>query len=325
MSYIIAAYTLSPSAVAWDPKQESEYFSGLKDLENLRGLEIPVVGGLHTHDSAWFLDNIDPNWQFVFTGMPGIMAGINANPHYGIASDDESGRKEALNFYRQSQLAVLRLNQALGRESVESVQLHTAPNRKHAKSSAAALQASLIEMSTWDWGGAQLVVEHCDAMVGDRPVQKGFLSLQEEINTIKAVNTEHGTDFNLSINWGRSAIETRDLNGPIEHIQQVKSEGLLAGLTFSGASDKETAYGIWKDTHMPPAQAYELKCFAQGSLLTADEMIRSLLASDYQTLPLLGLKIGVQPNLLSVKGRLAYYRDALSMLDKACADAKSKV
>ena len=324
MSYFVAAYTLSPSSNQWNPQQESEYYSGLKKLPNLRGLEIPVVGGLHAHDKAWFLDNIDPHWQFVFTGMPGVMAGINANPNYGIASNDERGRLQALDFYKQSQLAVLELNQALGREAVESIQLHTAPNRKHADASSSALQASLIEMSTWDWGGAQLVVEHCDAMIESQPAQKGFLSLEEEIEAIETVNAVHDTGFTLAINWGRSAIETRSADGPIKHIQQVNAAGLLSGLTFSGASDKETAYGVWKDSHMPPAHAYDLENFAKGSLLTADEMIKSLVVSDHHTLPLVGLKIGVQPAPTSVEARLAYYRDALSMLEKAHLAASSE-
>lgn len=56
----------------------------------------------------------------------------------------------------------------------------------------------------------------------------------------------------ITVNWGRSVVETHDPQAPKAHLQQVKEAGLLAGLMFSGAGDQATQYGpIWGDTHLP--------------------------------------------------------------------------
>ena len=61
-------------------------------------------------------------------------------------------------------------------------------------SSTASLTASLAELASWDWCGAVICVEHCDARVRDDalggfapPVVKGFLSLDEEIEAVRHV------------------------------------------------------------------------------------------------------------------------------------------
>ncbi|HLB34676.1 MAG: hypothetical protein A3F67_10615 [Verrucomicrobia bacterium RIFCSPHIGHO2_12_FULL_41_10] len=59
--------------------------------------------------------------------------------------------------------------------------------------------------------------------------------------------------LNLSLNWGRSAIETYSVDGPLQHVRQALAHRLLRGFVFSGCTaDPESLYGAWKDRHAPP-------------------------------------------------------------------------
>ena len=97
-----------------------------------------------------------------------------------------------------------------------AVEIHSAPNRGAAKdvgnsSSAASFAASLKELLSWDWQGAKLVVEHCDAYTQDHTPQKGFLGLDEEIEAVNIANSGGDrTRIGVCINWARSVIETRN-------------------------------------------------------------------------------------------------------------------
>ena len=315
MKYFLGAYATAPVTESWQPEVQENYLNGIKQLDNLRGLEHPFTGQLHGHDDDWFLRNIDPNWDFVFTGVPGVMGRLGKNAAFGIASDDETGRTEGVAFYRQMRDAVLKLNAYLGRNAVEAVQLHTSPNRTAAPSSTAALRRSLEEIASWDWSGANLVIEHCDAFVEGLKPEKGFLSVQEEIDCLLELNREREQKLGICINWGRSALETRSVEGPLEHLRLVREAGLLRGLMYSGISDTETPYGVWRDTHMPPAEVFEGGQFAEGSLLTREQLALSLEAADWQKLDYLGAKIGVRPTDLDAAARVAYNRDCLQALD----------
>src|SRR5438034_923832 len=77
-----------------------------------------------------------------------------------------------------------------------------------AEPQADAFRRSLDELRAWDWRGAALSVEHCDAFVPGQAPAKGFLALGAEIDAIRA---SHGaTPVGVAVNWGRSAIEARD-------------------------------------------------------------------------------------------------------------------
>ncbi|AQQ67197.1 DUF4862 domain-containing protein [Microbulbifer agarilyticus] len=315
MKTILAAYATAPVADDWQPELQSQYLDGVKQLSSIRGIEHPFTGQLHPHDDDWFLRNIDPAWDFVFTGVPGIMGRLGKNPHFGIASDNPEGRAEGVAFYQQMRAAVHKLNAYLGRKAVDFIQLHTSPNRTGSVSSVASLVESLKEIQSWDWDGAELVIEHCDAFVEGAQPEKGFLTLEEEIQAVVEVNRACGCEIGLSINWGRSALETRSVQGPLQHLQAAREAGLLRGFMFSGISDQDTPYGVWRDTHMPPAEIFEGGNFAEGSLLTAEQMKASLEVADWSSLDFLGIKIGVRPQDLGADARVAYNRDALAALD----------
>lgn len=316
MNYFVGAYASSPNVVSWDPELESRYYQALKRMPNVKGLEHPFTGALHPQDDEWFLKNIKPEWKFLFTCVPGIMAALGNNPKFGIASDDEAGRQEALAFMQKACAAIGKLNQHLGREAVQAIQIQTAPNRSKASGSAQALEQSLLTMLEWDWHGAQLVIEHCDTLVEGQTPAKGFLTIEDEIAVIESVNAKQSTNMGIVVNWGRSVIETRNVEGAIEHINLLKQHNLLAGLMFSGVSDQNTEYGQWKDSHMPPAPNAELLAGAEHSLMTEGEMLKSLAASDAANLPIVGIKLGIRPKTMSLEDRLAHIKDCLAALER---------
>lgn len=318
MKYFVGAYATAPSTAGWDENLETLYFQQLKEINYIKGIEHPFVGKLHPHDDDWFLANIDSNWQFIFTSIPGVMGNLAKNPHFGIASNDETGRQAALEFYQQAQRAILKLNNHLNREAVSYIKIHTAPNiSSHASSSKQALQASLETMQSWDWNSAQLVIEHCDAFVPGQVAEKGFMSLDDEIAAVMAVNTALNSDIGISINWGRSAIEARSAAGPIEHIKKTYQHKLLKGIIFSGASGEDTPYGQWKDSHMPPAQAFNIPHYADNSLLTIEQIEKSLQQCDIDELEFIGGKISLSPNKATVDERISYIQSLFTLLNKA--------
>ncbi len=318
MKYIIGAYATAPSTVTWDKDLESQYYQQLKASDNIQGLEHPFVGKLHPFDDDWFLANIDNNWQFIFTSIPGVMANLANDPHFGIASTDEDGRQAALEFYQQARQAILKLNQHIGRQSVSYIKIHTAPKiSTQISSSTLALKTSLKTMQSWDWYGAKLIIEHCDAHIPEQPAEKGFLNLADEIASVLSVNNELNSDIGISINWGRSAIETRSAKGPIEHIKMASQSKLLKGIIFSGASGEDTPYGQWRDSHMPPAKAFNIPHFANGSLLTIEQIERSLQQCNCDELAFIGAKISLSPNKATVLERISYIKSLLTLIEKA--------
>jgi hypothetical protein len=314
MAYFVGAYAASPNTTGWNPELEARYYAQLRALPNIKGLEHPFVGSLHPHDDAWFVQNIDPNWRFMFTCIPGVMAAMANNPQFGLASNDAPGRDAALAFVRQARDAIAALNTACGRRVVDAIEIHSAPDQSRAQSSVHALTSSLATLVQWDWQGARLVIEHCDAHVPGQLASKGFLSLADEIAAIEATNARYGSDVGVVVNWGRSVLETRSAEGALQHIALAKQHGVLAGLMFSGASGQDTPYGAWRDSHMPPAPAVAGGVGAEGSLLTDAALQACLHASDSRQLAILGLKIGIRPLDASLDERMAYLSSALGRL-----------
>ena len=314
MSYFVGAYAASPNTTGWDPELEARYYARLRALPNIKGLEHPFLGSLHPHDDAWFVQHIDPKWRFVFTCIPGVMAAMAKNPQVGLASEDASGREEALAFVAKAREAIATLNAASGRRVVDAIEIHSAPDQSRAASSVAAFTASLATLVQWDWQGARVVIEHCDAHVPGQLASNGFLSLADEIAAIEATNARYGSDVGVVVNWGRSVLETRSAEGALQHIALARQHGVLAGLMFSGASGQDTPYGAWRDSHMPPAPSTAGGVGAEGSLLTDAALQACLHASDGQQLAILGLKIGIRPLDASLDERMAQLSSALGRL-----------
>jgi hypothetical protein len=91
MQFHVAAYACSPNGFTWDfPELETPYYERLKENKLVRGLEYPFIYGLHLYDDEWFLSNIDTQWEFAFTCIPGVMMNTDSYPF--SASRSPSGQ-----------------------------------------------------------------------------------------------------------------------------------------------------------------------------------------------------------------------------------------
>lgn len=299
MKVIVAAYAAVPPG-AFEPKAEAAVYTGLEAL-GVSGLEQPFFGGLHRHDEGFLLGQLRPDWDVVLTTLPGTMDRMKEDPDFGLASADGGGRSRALRFMEEARRAVERINARLGRRGVRAVQVHSAPRPSPSRD---AFARSLSELRGWDWQGATLLTEHCDAARADGAHDKGFLSLADEVAAVRG--SEGPTPAACSLNWGRSALEGRSAEAPLEHIARVKAANLYGGLFFSGVTPAHPEYGAWRDSHAPFATA------CPASLLTPMAAAQALAGG---TPPLLGLKVQPLPASLDVPARLAVVADGLGALN----------
>ena len=237
--FIVGAYASLP----FDRRDQETYYSLLATQKWINGLEIPFPGDL-SESLPWLSRQIADHWNAnTITAIPGTMVNVGKNPAFGLASADEDGRASALKFTNRICKSVQELADRTGRSVMKYIQLHSAPTRA---AHSDAFARSLDEIATWNWSGARIVIEHCDAPREDHEPERGFLELADEC-TIAA---EH--DVKVHINWGRSCLENRDAATPLQHITLARDKGVLAGVMFSGAGDKDTQYGYpWVDGHLP--------------------------------------------------------------------------
>jgi len=182
---------------------------------------------------------------------------------------------------------------------VARVQLHSAPT---GLADGDAFKRSLEQLLTWDWFGAKLVIEHCDKFIEQRKPEKGFLSLETEIEVVSQFG------IGLHINWGRSVVEGRQAETAYQHVLAAGESGVLDGLLFSGAGPEETQYGYgWIDGHLP-AQVDE-----PTSLMSEAEIKRCAHLALNQGCHYLGAKVCV-PKQASLEQRLAM----LTNIYRAC-------
>ena len=310
-NYVVGSYATSPSGLPqngpFDEAAERAFFAGLAALDTVGGLELAVFadGRLHPHDEDFLLGQLAEHgkaWRrVVLTCIPGTMGIMGESPHFGLASEDRAGRAAAVEFVSGVAEKVARVNTALHRAAfgvgaapegqsagrVTAVEIHSAPTQGgDAKGSAARLKESLLELLAVDWSGARLVVEHCDAFVEAHPPQKGFLSLEQELEALTLTETQQTwldgmgqPQPGIAINWARSVLETRDAATSVAHVRAAAAAGVLCGLMFSGCTDDEgakgeiaAAYGAWTDSHMPAEGT------VPGSLLT-EAAVRECLAA----------------------------------------------
>jgi uncharacterized cupin superfamily protein len=187
---VVGAYATVPKGPnkTFDRDGEAAFYAGLAGLERAGAIEIQFNGKIHSHDEGFLMEQLTgccQHWGCVLTCIGGTMERLGANPLFGLASDDESGRQEAIAFAKEALDAVTRLNETRTNRVI-AVQVHSGPNRRGAaeaggSSSQASFARSLQELLKWDWQGASLVVEHCDAytptMENGFPCSKGFLAL----------------------------------------------------------------------------------------------------------------------------------------------------
>lgn len=285
-SFVVGAYASLPE----DRHDQEEYYALLAQNDWINGIEIPYPKDL-AQDPAWLSKQIPSHWNLnTVTAIPGTMQHMWDDGRVGLASSDEDGRAAALEFAEKVRQGVLELANLQGRKTVSFVQLHSAPTTL---ATAEAFTSSLETLLSKDWAGAQLVIEHCDALRPDWKPEKGFLELEQEIDIAQSLH------LGIHLNWGRSCLEARDEHYPEVQIKQCAQAEVLTGIIFSGAGPEATQYGYeWIDGHLPA------QCDEPTSLLTEDLIATSSRSAlESKTLQYLGAKICV-PKHASLPERL---------------------
>ncbi|MFD0704506.1 DUF4862 family protein [Alloscardovia venturai] len=242
LDVIVGVYASQPA----NERDKQEYYTMLAAEEWINGAEIPYPGELAYDDNcAWLARVLPKNWHSnTVTLIPGTMQEVGKNQRFGLASCDILGRHEALLYLRTMRDNLDNFLQRRGAADIRYIQIHTAPK---GCADAAAMSRSLDEICSWDWGGAQIVIEHCDKQVEGQPAEKGFLPIEDEIKL--ACNY----DLGITVNWGRSVLEARSVAQANAHIQQCVQANALTGLMFSGVSAQalgDYSYA-WQDAHVP--------------------------------------------------------------------------
>lgn len=287
---MVGAYPASAAHRQWNPEIESDFYSLLSSEERIGSLELPWLGSLHPHDENWLIANFPTRFGAIITDIPNVMKTLGTDQSYGIASPDPSGRARALADLKRLNDDVKNFNDKSNRKVVNVVEIHTAPRRV---GKIDLLADSLSEISDWDWDGTRIAIEHCDAWVPRQEPEKGFLTLDEEIQAIELSQTP----IELFINWGRSAIEFRDSMRVVEHIERASQSGRLSGIIFSGASAVPGNFGYaWIDGHHPFRKSERHIYGDPDSLLTEERVAEALQRAGSVTW--IGVKLG-WPNDLS--------------------------
>lgn len=323
MKYLIGAYATAPSLGLNDIDLEREFYEQLiQSIPDIQGFEIPFWGeGSHKFGNEFLFEFIRPEWDHVLTCVPGSVKGLEENPNFGLASDDSLGRSDAVKMHKRANQMVREINMHSGRSSVLAVHIATAPSVPvdGVTSSVDSLLLSLNEILAWDWMGARIVIEHCDSYAGDHHFEKGFMSLDDEILALNSISENY--KVGLAINWARSAIEGRSPSTAIDHINLARKNNLLSGFVFSGTSDKAGSYGVWKDSHMPFENSYDVEYFQPNSLLTENNIRATIEALDLQELDYIGVKLLSMPiDSSSIDTRVGMNRDAITILNNILSD-----
>lgn len=286
-------------------------------------VEVPLpAAGAPALDAARVARTLDPAWDLLVTCIPRTMATLATSPASGLASTDEDARRAALADVAQVRDLAHALADAAGRPRVRAIAVHSAPGPVHG--SLDALEASLAELAGWDLAGAEIVVEHCDALVAGQVPAKGFFTLAEEIAVVARVRAaQPGARLGVGINWGRSAIEGRSAATATAHVRSAARAGVLRALLFSGACASAGAWGpAWADTHIPPRGPHPALAASSGSALGIEEMRDALAAAAGCPLGFVGAKVSVRPTDADVDARVDLARATLALLADALAGGR---
>ncbi|MCV3430653.1 DUF4862 family protein [Campylobacter lari] len=316
-NFFVGAYTSSPTLFKWDYQQEQSFFTLLKSSVKIKGLELPYYGQLHLHDEEKFLRLLDENWRYVITAIPGNMEKISNNINFGLASNDSKGSLEAICFYSNIAKVIEKINSHFGGNRVDFVSIATSPSIKKslASSSADSLYNSLKILLDLNWNGAKLMIEHCDSGKNEWAI-KGFLSLEDEIDVVCKLRQE-GYNVGITLNWGRSAIEYKDKNGILKHLDQIIENNLDYALMFSGVSNEtKSAYGIWQDLHAPIASANGIMYGEKYSLMDYDSIYTVFeKVKNYKKADFIGIKLMPMPfENANMQTRVGINRDTLKVI-----------
>jgi hypothetical protein len=293
--FIVGAYAAADPA--WTVRTLAGFYASLAALPGVAGLELPAAQLEALARDRIAARALPEQWRYEVTSLPVTMTELKRDPGFGLASVSARGREEAVAAHDRIRTSIRRFHDLLGRPAVDSVALVSAPGPADADPRAAwaAFAGSLTTLAGWNWDGAALAVEHCDARRPGQVAAKGFLALDDEFAAVTALPGPGSlAPVSLVINWGRSAIEQRNPDLPVQHAAHARQRGMLRGVVLSGCADTSSAWGPpWADTHLPPSGVVPPGGAPHGSLLTGPRMKAFLRASGPDSK--VGVKVAVRP------------------------------
>lgn len=311
--YLGAYASLRPDART-DPGLNGEHLRAALRRTGCIGLEVPWASATFVPHEGALVALLEADGHHVLTMVAATME-ARSDSRFGLASLDTDGRRAAIELVRRAHTAAVAMSDRAGRAVVDAVQVQSAatidPGISGTRNAhVSALASSLDEIASWDWRGGRVLLEHCDSATGVRPV-KGFLPLEDEIQALALRDDPDGPA--ITINWGRSVLETRRTETAVEHVRLAAASGMLGARAYSGVAGERTPLGeAWGDSHLAARGPVATRAGLGASLLSEVE-IRAFAAAATG-----GLTI-VKVNASSAPGA----PDPLDVVAETCALVRS--
>lgn len=282
------------------PSTATAFADAVLDLDGVDGFEVPL--GL-TGDEFWF-ERAARGGRHVVTAVPALAVRTRAQPGFGLASPDARGRRDAIEAVAAVRDQVVRWREH-DREVIAVALSSGVPGPRAA---ASRLAESLREVRSWDWGGALVVLEHCDAVGGRGTPDKGYARLEDELTALARSDGDAAAESGLVVNWGRSAIELRDPHGSERHA--ILAGDRLVGYMLSGVAGEDGDYGrAWTDAHPPVRETLD----PSVSLLTLDRAAQAIATIADRPLTYRGVKTSWRPAGDRLSRRIAALRPVVDL------------
>lgn len=320
MGVIVGGYAAADPA--WSIQSLASFYASLGRLPGIAGLELPVAQLEALAREKSVARALPDYWRYEVTSLPATMAALAKTAGFGLASASAEGREAAVATADRMRASIGRFHNLLGRTAVGSVTLVSAPGPAPGtdpRRTRTAFAESLITLAGWDWDGAVLAVEHCDAARPGQAAAKGFLDLDNELAAMTAVPGT-AVPVRLVVNWGRSAIEQHHPDMPARHATQARERGILKGVVLSGCADTGSAWGPpWADTHLPPYGVVPPGGAPHASLLTGPRMRAFLRASGPDAD--IAVKVAVRPRDADHETRRGFIAASVDAVQRAWSAA----
>jgi hypothetical protein len=254
--------------------------------KGVTGLEVPITSESASVLAKRLEQDTPRDWVFLGTMIPKVMSSLANNKDYGLASNNELGRRQAIDDVHVLYEVARNLSSMSGFPRMIGIEVHSAPGP--VLGSEVALKKSLEELLSDLPMGTTLFLEHCDAYSPNLKCAKGFFPLDTELSVL---NDLHEADplklIGVSINWGRSAIEGRSPDTPLKHAHLAAASGLSVCAVLSGATDATGKWGQpWEDSHIPLRLEGVTFEETSASLLSQDRVQEFIVAANPSMLAL---------------------------------------
>ncbi|MFJ2553847.1 DUF4862 family protein [Microbacterium sp. NPDC087591] len=298
---VVGAYAALSAADG--PDVAAAFVRAVLAVDGVDGLEIPL--GLAS-DPSWFEWAVEGRGHVV-TAVPVLAVRTRAESEFGLASKDRRGRRDAVRV-------VSRLRDAIAHwrgEGRDITTLALSSGVPGGDGADARLGESLSEIRSWEWGGVRIAVEHCDAHIGAGTPDKGYLRLEDELAAISRSDGAGDAVCGITINWGRSAIESRDPSGAAAHVDMAGDR--LIGYMLSGVASEAGPYGpAWTDSHTPVVDAADPAVSILTRERAAQAITPAVLRAAYR-----GVKTSWRPAGEDISTRVAALQTAVDLLTPA--------